>query len=356
MKRVALFGLVLAMLLAGCDRQPAELAEATPQPTAAVTAAPTPTEAPIPASILVTLAPTATPAPTPTAAPTPVATPTPVPTATPTPAPTPFSLAWVPDTQLFAYFEPQRFPDLAERINGLRESENILGVIHSGDLVDNGFKSWQWDNFDSFLEKLDPSLFFFPVAGNHDIGTQAQSYSAYLPQPFLQAYPEEQKYEGGKALYRVLSEGGSDILLLGVGWNMWSDRGAMRWVDEVLAAHEGMPCILVIHGFLLYETRYYDFVEQIVAQHPPIRLVICGHMDGYYTRVFSYDDDQDGVQERTVTAMMLNMQRAQDYAFRILTFDPVTHAVTVRTLQLDGTPAADIPKRGPVSFIIENAY
>ena len=130
----------------------------------------------------------------------------------------------------------------------------------------------------------------------------------------------------------------------------------MRWIDEVLAAHGDMPCILVIHGFLLYETRYYDFVERIVAQHPTIKLVVCGHMDGYYTRVFDYDDDMDGVEERHVTAMMLNMQRAEDYAFRILTFDPLTHAVTVNTLRLDGTPAEDIPGRGLISFTIENAY
>ena len=346
MKRVCLLLAALAALMIGCDRQLAEVPETTPAPTAVVTATPTPTAAPTPTPtpVLVTLAPTLAPTPVPTATP------------TPTPAPTPFSLAWVPDTQLFAYFDPQQFLVLAERINERRESDNILGVIHSGDLVDNGFKSWQWDNFDPFLENLDPSLFFFPVAGNHDIGTQAQDYLGYLPRPFLNAYPEEQKYDGGKALYRVLSEGGDQILLLGVGWNMWRDRGAMAWIDEVLAAHPDVPCILVIHGFLLYETRYYDFVEQIVARHPTIRLVLCGHMDGYYTRVFTYDDDQDGVKERTVTAMMLNMQRAQDYAFRILTFDPLTHAVTVNTLRLDGTPAEDIPGRGPISFTIENAY
>ena len=143
---------------------------------------------------------------------------------------------------------------------------------------------------------------------------------------------------------------------MGVGWELWKDKAALKWIDQVLSDHADMPCILVVHGFLLYETRYYTEVEQMIAQRPAIKLAICGHMDGYYTRVFTYDDDQDGVKERTVTAMMLNMQRAQDYAFRILTFDPLTHAVTVNTLRLDGTPAEDIPGRGPISFTIENAY
>jgi len=205
---------------------------------------------------------------------------------------------------------------------------------------------------------LDPELFFFPVAGNHDIGTEAQSFFGYLARPFLDAYPEEQKFEGGKAIYRVLSEGGSDILLLGVGWNMWMNWPALRWIDGVLEAHPDMPCILVIHGFLLSKTGYYQSVDQFIAQRPAIRLVLCGHMDGYYTHVFSYDDDQDGVPERQVTAMMLNMQRAEEYAFRILTIDPVTHDVTVTTLMLDGSPGVDDrdPDLGPISFTIENAY
>lgn len=354
MKRAFWLGLMLAVLLAGCQKQPAEAADAAPAPTEAVTALPATAlpPSPTPQTVLLTPAPTA-PA-TPTA--TPLSTPSPVPTPSPAPVPTPFALVWVPDTQHFAYYHPESFITLADWITEHRESENILGVIHPGDLVDNGFKQWQWDNFYPFLEHLDPTLFFFSVAGNHDIGTKAQSFSAYLKQPFLDAYPDEQKYQGGKMLYQVLSAGDSNILLLGVGWELWNDRTALKWIDQVLADHAGMPCILVVHGFLLYETRYYDAVERMVAKRPAIKLVICGHMDGYYTRVFDYDDDQDGTAERHVTAMMLNMQRAQDYAFRLLVFDPVTHSVNVRTLKLDGSPAPDLEGRGPISFCIENAY
>ena len=235
-------------------------------------------------------------------------------------------------------------------------SENILGVVHTGDLVDNGFKAWQWENFTPFLEGLDKELFFFPVAGNHDIGSVVQDFTPYLKQPFLEAYPEAQKYKGGKSLYRILSAGGRDVLLLGMGWDTWRDRDALKWMDQVLASYPELPCVLVIHGFLLSRTGYYQSVEQMIAARPAIRLVLCGHMDDYYTQVFAYDDDGDGQKERVVNALMLNMQRQQDYAFRLLVFDPVSRSIDVRTYRLDGSLAPDMDKLGPISFTLEDAF
>lgn len=346
------------MLLAGCGKAAAPAVEAAP--TAAVTASPaaataTPTaQAEQKISIGAITTPTATPPATPTPSP------TPEPTPTPTPAPTPFSLVVIPDTQSLAYNGNKRgapaFSQLRDWIEAHRTDDNILGVLHTGDITDNGFKDWQWDNTAPLLEAIHDDLFFLPVAGNHDIGTEAKNYSAYLKQPFLNDYPEEQKFEGGKMLYRVLSAGGEDILLLGAGWEAYLSAAAQRWIDRVFADHEGMPCILVTHGFLLSSGSYIPGVEQLIAKHPAIRLVICGHARDYQTRVFSYDDDGDGTTDRDVNVLMLNMQGKASYAFRLLTLDPVTHDVTVKTLLLDGSLAADIPGAGPISFVLNNAY
>lgn len=362
MKRMGLWGLVLILLLFGCQNEPVEQVEVSPAPTVA---APAPTAAPTtePANleiVALTMAPTAMPTPTPTAAPTEAPTPTPEPTPTATPAPTPFSLVLLPDTQALAYNNNKpnaaAFPQLRDWIEAHREADNILGVIHTGDMVDNGFKDWQWDNFQPLLEAIHDGLFFFPVAGNHDIGTQAKSYSAYLKRPFLNDYPEEQKFEGGKMLYRVLSAGGEEVLLLGVGWDAFKTSAALQWIDQVLMDHEGLPCILITHGFLLSDGGYLAAVEQLVAQRPPIRLVLCGHSRDYQTRAFPYDDDGDGVTDRTVTVLMLNMQKKQQYAFRLLTFDPLRHDIAVTTYHLDGSLAEDMPGFGSISFTLQNAY
>ena len=350
MKRVVLLGLVLAALLMGCGRQ---AAEATPPATPEPTAVPLATVH----AVTLTAAPTAEPTATPRPSPTP--TPTPTPTPSPTPIPTPFSLVLLPDTQALAYNQGNpdaaAFPQLRDWIEEHRASDNILGILHTGDIVDNGFKNWEWDNFAPLLEAVHDGLFFFPVAGNHDIGTQAKSYAGYLKQPFLADYPDEQRFEGGKMLYRVLSAGGEDVLLLGVGWDAFKTAAALRWIDQVLSDHPAMPCILVTHGFLLSNGGYLSSVEQLVAQRPAIRLVLCGHSRNYQTRPFPYDDDGDGTVDRTVQAVMLNMQEGQ-YAFRLLTFDPLTHDVTVTTYRLDGSLAPDVPGMGPISFTLENVY
>lgn len=341
------------LLLMGCGHTAAPVGEAAPETAApaAVTAAPM-ARAEQQISIGVTVTETAVPTPAPTPAPTPTPEPTPV----PTPVPTPFSLVLIPDTQYLAYSKPEVFPLLRDWIEGHRQSDTILGVLHTGDITDNGYKEWQWDNFAPLLEAVHDDLFFFPVAGNHDLGTEAKNYYAYLKRPFLNEYPEEQKFEGGKMLYRILSAGGEDLLLLGVGWDSYQSAAAQRWIDQVLNDHEGMPCILVTHGFLLSNGTYIPAVERLIASHPAIRLVICGHARDYQTRVFSYDDGGDGIIDRDVNVLMLNMQAKADYAFRLLTFDPVTHSVTVKTLTPSGEPAADIPGAGPISFVLENAY
>ena len=338
-------------LLLGCSRETSPAVEAAPATAVpvVVTAAPA-AQAEEKISIGVVSTPTATPPATPTPSP------TPTPTPTPTPRPTPFSLVVIPDTQALAYSKPEAFPKLRDWIEAHRSSDNILGILHTGDITDNGYKEWQWDNVAPLLEAVHDDVFFFPVAGNHDIGTEAKNYYAYLKRPFLKDYPEKQKFEGGKMLYRVLSAGGEDILLLGTGWDSYQSSAAQRWIDQVLSDHEGMPCILVTHGFLLSNGTYIAAAEQLVAKHPAIRLVICGHSRDYQTRVFSYDDDGDGTTDRNVNVLMLNMQAKKDYAFRLLTLDPVTHDVTVKTWALDGSPAADIPGAGPISFTLENAY
>ena len=360
MKRVLWLLLIWTVLLLGCHEKPAPSTEAVAAPQATELPA---TAAPVsgtPQTILLTIAPTSVPTPTPTALPTQAPTPTPMPTATPTPVPTPFSLVLLSDTQALAYNgnkpNATAFFQLRDWIEEHRASDNILGILHTGDIVDNGFKQWDWDNVAPLLEAVHDEVFFLPVAGNHDIGTQLKNYSAYLKQPFLNAYPAEQKFEGGKMLYRVLSAGGEDVLLMGVGWDAAKSKAAQQWIDQVLADHAGMPCILLTHGFLLSNGTYLKPVEQLIAQRPAIRLVLCGHARDYQTRAFAYDDDGDGFTDRTVTTLMLNMQDKAKYAFRLLTFDPLTHALTVKTYYLNGAPAEDIPDCGPISFTLENAY
>ena len=304
----------------------------------------------------------ATDTPVPAETPTPSPEPTDVPTPSPSPAPTPFSIAWIPDTQKLSYHRPETLKALGTEIVSRRETDAIIGVVHTGDIVDNGWKAWQWDNFDCCLNVIrDAGLPFWPVAGNHDLGISALKYGAYLERPFLAALPDGQTYGGGKLFYVVLNEGGIELLLLGIGWDGARDAGELTWVHGVLDEYADTPCILMTHGYAAHPGMLLsyctDLEEQIVAAHPNIRLVLCGHMHGFFSDAYAYDDDGDGVFDRTVNVLMLDNQDSA-FLWRTLTFDPVSRAVTVRTFALGSDePVGADPRYGcPADFVLDDAF
>ena len=348
------------LLLSGCVNGTApDVALPTEAPTLAPTATPVTVELVVP-----TDPPTLTPTPTPTATTSPTTTPTPSPThkpsPTPTPVPTPYSMVWLPDTQNLAYHYPERLAKVGDFIAAHIESDAVACVLHTGDIVDNGFKDWEWENFDQCLGRFYGSVPFVPVAGNHDIGVSAKSYKAYVLRPFLEAFPEEQKFEGGKMLYTVIEAGGEQWLLLGVGWSCGRTKAELDWIDAVMTEHADLPCLFFTHGYLTNQNRILPgcayLEENIVKKYPNIVLAVSGHSRDYCTKDYAYDDDGDGTADRTVHTLMLNLQ-GKNYCFRVLTFDPVTHSVAVQTYSLDGEPDnRETKEYGPISFTIENAY
>lgn len=309
------------------------------------------------------------PSPVATATPAGTATPSCTPLATPTPAPTPFSLLWVPDTQQLAYYAPEGLECTGAWIADNLESSNILGVLHTGDLVDNGFKQWQWDNLALGLDQFRGKVLFLPIAGNHDLGVKRQAYDAYLEQEFLNDFSDAQKFEGGKMLYQELDAGGLRLLLLGIGYGAIREDGALAWIDEVMRAHADRTCILLLHAYLDENGRRLNSCrlehDEVIAKYPNIRLVLCGHMRGYCSLTESFDDDGDGTPDRLVTALMYNMQSTQYYrpngeyyaTMRLLRFDPAARSIEVISFSpgREG-PLPPLDGFGPLDFVIEDAF
>ena len=327
--------LVLAVLLTvSCSTQQAETAEASPSPSIATAA---PTESPVPTSTpiaeLVQIA-------TPTLVPTPE--PTPTQESTPTPEPTPFGLLWLPDTQMYTAGNIderlEKLNQLGEEIASRIEPENLIGVLHTGDMVDSGNRLQQWKQFGVFLDTFIDRIPFYPVTGNHDIGkydsVTGGSYWAYMQQPFLERLPEGQTYDGGKMFYAVLNEGEHPLLLLGIGYDMCREKEQREWVDEVMRTHADLPCMMITHAYqvspdvvLLY-CKYLE--KEVISRYPNIRMVLCGHARGFFHSISAYDDDGDGEQDRTVHVLMLNDQDGM-FRYGILSVDMIRGSVRLRT-------------------------
>ena len=107
--------------------------------------------------------------------------PTPEPTLEPTPEPTPepenpdFSFIWLSDTQSMIYTERLKgsYTEMIDWIISQKEDKNIIGVLHTGDIVEDAFLEKEWKEPDEGAKRLEEAgIEFIPVAGNHDLGNR----------------------------------------------------------------------------------------------------------------------------------------------------------------------------------------
>ena len=272
--------------------------------------------APLPATAL----PTAEPTPSPTATPEP----------TPTPVPTPFSLYWVSDTQVYAYRCPQVFNKVFAYMANAAAEQNALGVLMTGDIVDNRNTPRHWNNAKAAIGLIEGRLPLWCVAGNHDVGASKVDYKAFLSCGFCAADEGDQLYKDGVCWYDTFTAAGQDILLLGIGWQ--TDTDYLPWAKTVLTDHADLPAILLVHSFLTDKgglTPMGRTLEaELLSTCPNLRLVLCGHNDGSVRWAKTYEDGH------TVNALMYNFQDDKKKGLgylRILTFDPLDRSVGVTT-------------------------
>ena len=307
-----------------------------------------------------------TPIPAPTNTPEPTATPTPSPTPepteTPVPEPTPFSIVWMSDTQNLSRHDPDIFNQMRDWILQEKETRNIVFFVHTGDVVD-GCSQFMWD---AAADALMPILDEIPamiVSGNHDI-SKNMVYSAFSKQPYAKAVQKDgQTFDGGKASYVTFEAAGDTFLVFGIGYEV---RGAKlrKWIEEVREQHPHTVTLYVIHFALqpngTFGGQAKDLVKTVVKDDPGARLMLCGHYRGTLRREERFDDDGDGVQERSFHTLMFNYQddRTDGLGFmRILTFDPDTRSIEVSTYSpwLDRWGYVKA-KEGEDAFVLPDAY
>ncbi|MDO4543078.1 MAG: metallophosphoesterase [Clostridia bacterium] len=302
----------------GCRTQ--QVASETSPSAVALTPAPTPVQEDIMLEAA-TAQPTMTPVPTPT--------PTPVPTPVPTPTPTPFVICHISDTQYYSYTKTAAFTAITQYLVDSAEEMNIILTVHTGDIVDNLEYERHWLNSTSAIEILDGELPFYCVAGNHDVGTSAVNYSYYTFYDFNDMKDSDKKYEDGVCWYETFNAGGTDFLLLGIGWQVNNDF--LPWCQAVLEAHPDHVAIILVHSFIHNADTLSSFgeilEENLVQPYANVRLILCGHNDGSVNMQLEYED-------HTVNALMYNFQDDKEEGLgymRLLTFDPLARTISVTT-------------------------
>ncbi|GAA3596348.1 metallophosphoesterase [Agrococcus terreus] len=252
-----------------------------------------------------------------------------------------FTLGWESDTQYYN----EEFYDHQLAIHQYfleqREAIDLQYVFHTGDIVDERDQGYQWENADAAYRMLDEARLPYGVlAGNHDVGNFEEDYGTY-GQYFGEAryagspwYAES--YEDNRGHVDLFTAGGIDFVVVAMSWD--PGDAEIAWMNEVLAQHPERVGIINLHEYLLttgglgpVPQRVQD---EVVATNPNVSMVMSGHYHDAYTRFDSFDDDGDGVDDRTVTQMLFDYQGLPEGGLgylRLLQFDNEGAEMRVRT-------------------------
>lgn len=109
-------------------------------------------------------------------------------------------------------------------------------------------------------------------------------------------------------------------------------------MNQVIAEHPERTVIINLHEYMLTTGGLgptpQRIMDEVVATNPNVSMVFSGHYHDAYTRQDSFDDDGDGVDDRTVTSMLFDYQGLEQGGLgylRLLHFDNESGTMQVRT-------------------------
>ncbi|WP_230006727.1 metallophosphoesterase, partial [Microbacterium sp. Bi128] len=257
-----------------------------------------------------------------------------------------FTLGWESDTQYYNENEMAGEPyKHQEAIHSYfldrRDDLNLQYVFHTGDIVDDYDVLPQWERADVQYDRLDAAgLPYGVLAGNHDVGHDVgdyTNYGTYFGEDRFAGNPWfGGSYENNRGHYDLVSAGGIDFLMLYTGW--LPDDASIAWMNEVLKRYPDRVAIVAQHEFILTTGGLgaipQRVLDEVVAPNPNVRMVMSGHYHDAFLRTDAFDDDGDGVDDRTVYSMLFDYQGLPEGGLgylRLLHFDNEGERMMVRT-------------------------
>jgi len=218
---------------------------------------------------------------------------------------------------------------------------NIQYMSHTGDIIDDVDEKYEWENADAAYKILDKAgLAYGVLAGNHDVGHKAEDYSTFGTYFGENRFSNNawygQSYKNNKGHYDLISVDGIDFIMIYMGWGIGDDE--INWMNGVLAQFPERKAILNFHEYLLTTNglgeepqRVHD---EVVAVNPNVCMVLSGHYHSATTRVDQFDDNKDGVMDRSVYQMLFDYQGLEEGGrgfIRLMHFSLDQQNITIRT-------------------------
>ncbi|MBQ8857713.1 MAG: cell wall-binding repeat-containing protein [Lachnospiraceae bacterium] len=226
-----------------------------------------------------------------------------------------FAFAWETDTQYYAESFPYHYTNMNQWIVDNADEWKIRYVFHTGDIVDDCDMLGEWKVADGAMKIFDDAGMPYGVlGGNHDVYAGAEGYGSYW-QYFGEERFADKDYYGGsydnnKGHYDLLTENGEDFVIIYMSWDIYEEE--LNWMNEVLQKYSDRKAILAFHRYINAKGEI-DYTgkliqEQVVAKNPNVFMVIDGHYHGASYNITSFDDNGDGVDDRTVYQVCTDYQ------------------------------------------------
>ena len=250
------------------------------------------------------------------------------------------TVAWLSDTQHYANFKAKNLPDIYPVMTGfLRDKAaemNLVYVVHTGDLVHVNNSEENWKVAREAMDLLE-GIPTGVLAGNHDMDPSKGGYANYGKYFGEKQYRKQdcygESFENNRGHYDLVTICGRNYIFVYMSHD--PDKKAIQFIVKSFQKHQDRVGILCLHDFITTEGTLSksgkQIRDQVVAKCPNVYMVLCGHRYGLYTLVDSFDDDRDGVKERTVYEIMMNYQAAGKEGgggyLRLMQFDEESHEI-----------------------------
>ncbi len=186
------------------------------------------------------------------------------------PEPAPFvegswTLAVLPDTQVYSMRYPQHFKAQTKWLAENAEKHNVKYVVHLGDIVNNN-NAPQWENARDAMKTLNGVVPYSLSPGNHDYGpggnaaTRDTLLNEYFPmewfadRPTLGGVMEEGKIDNS---YHTFEAGGQKWLVLALEWGPRDQT--VEWANQVVARKRDHHVIMTTHAYVYFDSTRYDW-------------------------------------------------------------------------------------------------
>ncbi len=258
-----------------------------------------------------------------------------------------FTIVVLPDTQYYTRPGDNHdfFYDQTKWIMDNADEYNIVGVIHNGDIVDNGMVTSQWTVADQAMSTLEVPQAGYPegmpygvAVGNHEQRTSdgsnddTSSFNEYFGVDRFQG----RSYYGGHygdnndENWVAFNAGGVDFVVVNFRYDTTPDAAVLEWGRSILQAHPEAFGIVNSHTIVNAAGDFsgqggdiYDAVKDL----PNVHLLTNGHHPGEARR----EDEFEG---HLIHSMLADYQGREDGGgglLRIWEFSPMNDELTVRT-------------------------